>query len=247
MSIQERSHDQLATSFALGETQSQTTFTTSHAEIHPAPPSQNIMWHLAGIWYSKTVTSGYRHSSTWAGSQRMLKLPSAHSSVKSVSHSPQPVTNTVWTTGIQIHSVISPERSEESQDSAGIQKSWWLFPAWMGKPLAFQPGPLCPCRDLFVDCNDFTDWGSTGPSGWKRPSTDASNISHRLDTEYSLLRDFYKILWYALPGKILDLEQKFPSFPDLTQDLLPWEESSSSTHTHTLTPNTYANSIQLTT
>lgn len=154
MSTQERSHHQLATRFALGETQSQTTFTTSHAEIHPAPPSQNIMWHLAGIWYSKAG-----HSSTWACSQRMLKLPSAHSahppsSVKAVSHSPRPVTNTVGTTGIQIHSEISPERSEESKDSAGIQKSWWLFPAWMWKPLAFQPGPLCPCRDLFVDHND---------------------------------------------------------------------------------------------
>lgn len=114
MSTQERSHDQLATSFALGETQTQATFKTSHAEIHPAPPSQNTMWHLAGIWYSKAVTSGYQHSSTGACSQRMLKLPRAHrshppSSVKSVSHSPWPVTNTLWTTGIQIHSVISPE------------------------------------------------------------------------------------------------------------------------------------------
>lgn len=121
MFTQERSHDQLATSFALGETQTQATFKTSHAEIHPAPPSQNIMWHLAGIWYSKAVTSGYLHSSTWACSRRMLKVPSAHrshlpSSVKSVSHSPQPVTNTLQTTGTQIHPVIPPERSQQSQE-----------------------------------------------------------------------------------------------------------------------------------
>lgn len=154
MSTQERSHDQLATSFALGETQTQATFKTSHAEIHPVPPSQNTMWHLAGIWYSKAVTSGYQHSSTGACSQRMLKLPRAQcshppSSVKSVSHSPRPVTNTLWTTGIQIHSVISPERAEQSQDTAGMQKSWWLFPAWMGKPSAFQPGPLCLLQGAF--------------------------------------------------------------------------------------------------
>lgn len=255
MSTQERSHDKLATSFALGKTQSQATFTTSHAEIHPAPPSQNTMWHLAGIWYSKAVTSGYWHPSTWACSQRMLKLPSAHSShppssVKSVSHSPRPVTNTAWTKGIQIHSKISPERYEQPQDSAGIQKSWWLFPAWMWKPLAFQPGPLCPCWDLFVDHNDTSQTEVQHVHrGGRDP--DASKISHRLDSEYEILRDFCKTLpgkktpRYALPGKILGLEQKNPFFPDLSQDLLPWEGSSSSTHT--LTANTYANSIQLTT
>lgn len=119
----------------------------------------------------------------------------------------------------------------------------------------FQPGCESHCHSSQDPCAHagtfcwpqwhFTDWGSTRPSGWKRSSTDASKISHRLDSEYGLLKDFCKILWHALPGKIPGLEQKFPFFPDLSQDLLPWEGSSSSTHT--LTPNTYANSIQLTT
>lgn len=66
---------------------------------------------------------------------------------------------------------------------------------------------------------------------------DLTQTTHRIWP----LRDLCKTLSCALLGKILGLEEQFPFFLDLSQDLLPWQGSSSSTHK--LLPNTYANSI----
>lgn len=159
MSTQERSHDQLATSFALGETQTQATFKTSHAEIHPVPPSQNTMWHLAGIWYSKAVTSGYQHSSTGACSQRMLKLPRAQcshppSSVKSVSHSPWPGTNN---SGQQVSKSIQLFLQRELNNPRTLQECKspgdFFQPGWESHRHSSQDPCAC-CRELFVDRSD---------------------------------------------------------------------------------------------
>lgn len=70
MSTQERSHDQLATSFTLGETQPQATFTTSYAEIHPVTFNWNLVFKSCDIWLSALT-----HVSIFSEDAEVTKCP----------------------------------------------------------------------------------------------------------------------------------------------------------------------------
>lgn len=100
-------------------------------------------------------------------------------------------------------------------------KSWSFIYSLDGRAFGTPARTPVPVKDLFVDRSDTSQTEVQQVQQGGRDHLLMQARFHRLDTEYGLLRDFCKILWYAVPGKILGLEQKFPFFHDLSQDLLP--------------------------
>lgn len=153
----------------------------------------------------------------------------------------QPLTS-LWTTGSRTHSAISPEIWTNPEQCRYAKVLVTIFPASIGELSALRRGPLWLLQGAFhqlrfkfnrsIRVEEITHWCK-------------QDFTQTRQTIWLLKRFVQHALICTHSEKSLGLEEKFPFFLDLSQDLLPWQGSSSSTHK--TTPNTYANRIQLTT